>query len=273
MFKFCPNHLMSLILEGELMRILWAMWWRKNFFFFFHLFKFCCRLLVCSWKWDIFFSRNNTENVEPGWFWCALRHLLMVVRQHGQHVTHSAEKVIGYNLPSLQDLDASRTLKRAGKTAADPFQSGHNLFQTLSSGRRLDGWPGWKQPRHKNSFFSLCSGLRTPTDTVSPVPVLCILYIPYISLTVSPCKYYLIPCFLPFSAFSSLFFYVCCFVLLLLMHQTPRQNSSYMQASLAIKTRLIQILMKPHKKQWTRLSQTRIQTLLGRWSWGGGVAF
>lgn len=53
------------------------------------------------------------------------------------------------------------------------------------------------------------------------------------------------------------------------MHQTPRQNSSYMQARLAIKTRLIQILMKPHKKQWTSLSQTCIQTFpgggAGRW--------
>lgn len=96
----------------------------------------------------------------------------MVVRQRGQRVTHSAEKVIGCNLPSLQDLDASGTLKRAGKTAADPFQPGHNLFQTLPSGRRLDGRPGPKQSSHKNGFFSLCSGLRTPTDTVSPVPVL-----------------------------------------------------------------------------------------------------
>ena len=36
-----------------------------------------------------------------------------------QRIIRSAEKVIGCNLPSLQDLFASRTLRRAGKFVAD----------------------------------------------------------------------------------------------------------------------------------------------------------
>src|SRR4029434_6091159 len=42
-----------------------------------------------------------------------------------ERVIRSAEKVIGCNLPSLQDLYASRTLRRAGKIMADPSHPGH----------------------------------------------------------------------------------------------------------------------------------------------------
>ncbi|KAK0138014.1 putative RNA-directed DNA polymerase from transposon BS [Merluccius polli] len=42
-----------------------------------------------------------------------------------QRIIRSAEKVIGCNLPSLQDLYASRTLRRAGKIVADPSHPGH----------------------------------------------------------------------------------------------------------------------------------------------------
>ena len=48
-----------------------------------------------------------------------------------QRIIRSAEKVIGCNLPSLQDLLASRTLRRAGKIVADPSHPGHNLFEVL----------------------------------------------------------------------------------------------------------------------------------------------
>ena len=48
-----------------------------------------------------------------------------------QRIIHSAEKVIGCNLPSLQDLFASRTLRRAGKIMADPSHPGHKLFEVL----------------------------------------------------------------------------------------------------------------------------------------------
>ncbi|KAL3054508.1 hypothetical protein OYC64_017447 [Pagothenia borchgrevinki] len=54
-----------------------------------------------------------------------------------QRVIRSAEKVIGCNLPSLHDLHASRTLRRAGKIVADPSHPGHKLFTPLPSGRRL----------------------------------------------------------------------------------------------------------------------------------------
>ncbi len=69
-----------------------------------------------------------------------------------QRVIRSAEKVIGCNLPSLQDLYTSRTLRRAGKIVADPSHPGHKLFETLPSGRRLRSIRT-KTSRHKNSFF------------------------------------------------------------------------------------------------------------------------
>lgn len=53
------------------------------------------------------------------------------------------------NLPSLQDVFASRTLKRAMRIVADFFQPGQKLYLSLSSGRRL------KSIRNKtsNSFL------------------------------------------------------------------------------------------------------------------------
>lgn len=38
-----------------------------------------------------------------------------------QGVSHSADKAIGYNMPTLQDLYTSRTLRWAGKIAFDPI--------------------------------------------------------------------------------------------------------------------------------------------------------
>ncbi|XP_071326651.1 uncharacterized protein [Trachinotus anak] len=82
-----------------------------------------------------------------------------------QRIIHSAEKVIGCNLPSLQDLYASRTLRRAGKIVADSSHPGHKLFETLPSGRRLRSFRT-KTSRHKNSFFpsaiSLINKAREP---------------------------------------------------------------------------------------------------------------
>ncbi|KAK0138683.1 putative RNA-directed DNA polymerase from transposon BS [Merluccius polli] len=67
-----------------------------------------------------------------------------------QRVIRSAEKVIGCNLPSLQDPYTSRTLRCAGKIVADPSHPGHKLFETLPSGRRLRSIRT-KTSRHKNS--------------------------------------------------------------------------------------------------------------------------
>ncbi|XP_076860580.1 uncharacterized protein LOC143513729 [Brachyhypopomus gauderio] len=58
-------------------------------------------------------------------------------RQRLQRIVHSAEKVIGCNLPSLQDLYTSRTLGRAGRITADTSHPAHGLFDPLPSGRRL----------------------------------------------------------------------------------------------------------------------------------------
>ncbi|KAK3518599.1 hypothetical protein QTP70_005474 [Hemibagrus guttatus] len=46
-----------------------------------------------------------------------------------QRVIHSAEKVIGCSLPSLQELYASRSRRRAAKIAADPSHPGNELFR------------------------------------------------------------------------------------------------------------------------------------------------
>ncbi|KAL6098173.1 uncharacterized protein ACO6RY_13525 [Pungitius sinensis] len=54
-----------------------------------------------------------------------------------QRVIRSAERVIGCNLPSLQDSFASRSLKRARRVLADPSHPGHKLFVPLPFGRRL----------------------------------------------------------------------------------------------------------------------------------------
>ena len=75
-----------------------------------------------------------------------------------QRIIRSAEKVIGCNLPSLQDLFASRTLRRAGKIVADPSHPGHKLFEVLPSGRRLRSIRT-KTSRHKTSFFPAAVGL------------------------------------------------------------------------------------------------------------------
>ena len=82
-----------------------------------------------------------------------------------QRVIQSAEKVIGCNLPSLQDLDSSTTLRRAGKIVADPSHPGHQLFESLPSGRRLRTIKT-KTSRHKNSFFPSAVSLINKTQNL-----------------------------------------------------------------------------------------------------------
>ncbi|KAK3545763.1 hypothetical protein QTP70_011832 [Hemibagrus guttatus] len=69
-----------------------------------------------------------------------------------QRVIHSAEKVIGCSLPSLQELYFSRSRRRAAKIAADPSHPGNELFRSLPSGKRLRSIKT-RTSRHKNSFF------------------------------------------------------------------------------------------------------------------------
>ncbi|KAK0131395.1 hypothetical protein N1851_033888 [Merluccius polli] len=75
-----------------------------------------------------------------------------------QRIIRFAEKVIGCNLPSLHDLHAPRTLRWAGKIAADPSYPGHKLSETLPSGRRLRSIRT-KTSRHRNIFFPTAVGL------------------------------------------------------------------------------------------------------------------
>ncbi|KAK3565321.1 hypothetical protein QTP86_005495 [Hemibagrus guttatus] len=69
-----------------------------------------------------------------------------------QRVIHSAEKVIGCSLPSLQELYVSRSRRHAAKIAANPSHPGNELFQSLPSGKRLQSIRT-RTSYHKNSFF------------------------------------------------------------------------------------------------------------------------
>ncbi len=80
-----------------------------------------------------------------------------------RRVICSAEKVIGCNLPSLQDL---YTLKRAVKIVADTSHPGHKLFEALPSGRRLRSIRT-RTSRHKNSFFPSVTALINNTQDPS----------------------------------------------------------------------------------------------------------
>ncbi|XP_078787170.1 uncharacterized protein LOC144983764 [Oryzias latipes] len=88
-----------------------------------------------------------------------------------QRVIHSAEKVIGCHLPSLQELHISRTWRRAARIVANPSHPGHNLFRPLPSGKRLRSIRT-RTSRHKNSFFPTAASLlnRTPTPPGDPPP-------------------------------------------------------------------------------------------------------
>ncbi|KAK3545135.1 hypothetical protein QTP70_001418 [Hemibagrus guttatus] len=69
-----------------------------------------------------------------------------------QRVIHSAEKVIGFGLPSLQELYVSRSRRRAAKIAAEPSHPGNELFRSLPSGKRFQSIRT-RTSRHKTSFF------------------------------------------------------------------------------------------------------------------------
>ncbi|KAM9790398.1 uncharacterized protein ACBT44_018978 isoform 1-T1 [Syngnathus typhle] len=67
-----------------------------------------------------------------------------------QRIIRSAEKIIGINLPSIQDLYLSRTRNRARNISTDPSHPGCSLFELLPSGRRYRARYA-KTSRH--SFF------------------------------------------------------------------------------------------------------------------------
>ena len=69
-----------------------------------------------------------------------------------QRTIRTAEKIIGVDLPPIQDLYRYRVRKRAGSITADPSHPGHKFFKLLPSGRRYRSLCA-KTTRHKNSFF------------------------------------------------------------------------------------------------------------------------
>ncbi|KAM9802209.1 uncharacterized protein ACBT44_014599 isoform 2-T2 [Syngnathus typhle] len=69
-----------------------------------------------------------------------------------QRTIRTAEKIIGINLPSIQDLYLSRTRSRARNISTDPSHPGCSLFELLPSGRRYRARYA-KTSRHRDSFF------------------------------------------------------------------------------------------------------------------------
>ncbi|KAI4894116.1 hypothetical protein NFI96_021697, partial [Prochilodus magdalenae] len=79
-------------------------------------------------------------------------HNYLVWFLHLTRKNQTPERIIGCNLPSLQQIYTSGVRKRAGKNTSDPSHPGHLLFQTLPSGRRLRSIKT-STARHANSFF------------------------------------------------------------------------------------------------------------------------
>ncbi len=69
-----------------------------------------------------------------------------------QRVVRMAERIIGTDLPSLQDLHLSRVKKRAQRIVRDPLHPVFNLFRLLPSGRRYS-LVKMRTTRFQNSFF------------------------------------------------------------------------------------------------------------------------
>src|SRR4029434_4484774 len=65
----------------------------------------------------------------PSLVW--LRSATKLDRNRLKRTVRSAGKIIGANLPTIQDLYTSRVRKRAGKITADPSHPGHKLFKLL----------------------------------------------------------------------------------------------------------------------------------------------
>ncbi|KAK3533173.1 hypothetical protein QTP70_012426 [Hemibagrus guttatus] len=85
-----------------------------------------------------------------------------------QRVIHSAEKVIGCSVPSLQELYVSRSQRRAAKIAADPSHPGNELFRSLPSGKIRSIWSiRTRTSCHKNSFFPTAVSLLYKPERAS----------------------------------------------------------------------------------------------------------
>ncbi|XP_061136958.1 uncharacterized protein LOC133155558 isoform X3 [Syngnathus typhle] len=69
-----------------------------------------------------------------------------------QRTIRIPEKIIGINLPSIQDLYLSRTRKHARNISTDPSHPGCSLFELLPSGRRYRARYA-KTSRHRDRFF------------------------------------------------------------------------------------------------------------------------
>ncbi len=105
-----------------------------------------------------------------------------------QPIIRSAEKVTGCNLPSLQDLYTSKTLKRPGKIVSDPSHPRHKLLQhSLLAGDCGPSGPKPHATRTVSSHLPLASstrpGIPTDTDCTLPSPSTCYINVEFTHLT------------------------------------------------------------------------------------------
>ncbi|XP_076744795.1 uncharacterized protein LOC143420447 [Maylandia zebra] len=69
-----------------------------------------------------------------------------------QRVVQCSERIIGGELPSLQDIYRKRCLRKAGRIIKDSSHPSHKLFRLLPSGRRFCSIRS-RTSRLRDSFF------------------------------------------------------------------------------------------------------------------------
>jgi len=84
-------------------------------------------------------------------------------------VTRTEADVVQMWFPNMLRLLFRLQARRTGKIVVNPSHHGHELFESLPSGRRL--WSiRTKTSRHKNSFFPTATGLINKTRDPPPDP-------------------------------------------------------------------------------------------------------
>ena len=131
---------------------------------------------ILIWYWSELLIQFYTAVIESVlcssitvWFGSATK----LDRNRLQRTVRSAERIIGADLPTIQDLYNIRARKRAGKIIADPSHPGHNLFQLLPSGRRYRSLHT-KTTWHRNSFFPLAVTLMNSWQIITVHEMPCI---------------------------------------------------------------------------------------------------
>lgn len=85
-------------------------------------------------------------------------------RKDLQRVVKAAQRIVGTELPNLDNIYKSRLQKKASSIIRDITHPGHSLFEPLPSGRRFRSIKS-RTNRLKNSFFPRA------VASITPIPV------------------------------------------------------------------------------------------------------